>query len=50
MYQVGFIYKTTNNTLRTNIDPRSKYASWYTEKGIEIGSFKVAFEIYFYAF
>jgi len=29
---------------------RSKCVTWYTEKKIEIGSFKMAFEIYFYAF
>ena len=28
----------------------SKYATWYTEKEIEIGSSKTAFEIYVYAF
>ena len=31
-------------------DPCSKYATWYTEKEIEIGSSKTAFEIYGYAF
>jgi hypothetical protein len=44
---------TRSRTIRANeiaSDRLSKCATWYTEKEIEIGSFKMAFEIYFYAF